>query len=450
MCGTSCLLSLKPSFRTHLHSPRSTTCVFEIYHPNAILVLQAATHPPPSLKHPATMTSTKKTLRDFPKPTRQHIINCGYPSWYPKYRSVIGRARVVPLTPGFLDYLREDGIVLPDENLNPPTRDNDSGVFSSANDDDDEYEDPSYRFTDVHEAVKAAIADLGGNVYPKLNWSAPKDASFILGNTLKCATASDVYLLLKSSNFVTHDLEHAFDDTDDTPDENGRVLQNSDIQYALVLRKWVEVIPSVEFRCFVKDRKLVCFTQRDMNHYQFLEDGREEFTRLITEFFEKHMQTTFPDPNFVFDVYVPKTLMTAARVWLMDVNPYAPRTDPLLFSWTEILNIDPHVEGFEPEFRLIGRDDPEAYNFSSSQYSAHKLPKEVVDAGVAGPQSIAEFSTRWREIVEGLEGADLDDSSSSEDAEDDNEDAGDGSDGTADEKEVKADSGKKAIAGEKK
>ncbi|KAF3925612.1 hypothetical protein ABW21_db0206038 [Orbilia brochopaga] len=369
------------------------------------------------------MTSTRKTVTDFPKPTRQHIINCGYPAWYDKYRKICGKARVIPLTPGFLEYLREDGIVLPDENPNLTNHDNDSGIFSSANDDDDdddEYEDPSYRFADVHQAVRAAITELGGGVYPKLNWSAPKDASFILGNTLKCATASDVYLLLKSSSFVTHDLEHVFDDTVDTPDEDGELLQMSDIAYALVLRKWVDVIPSVEFRCFVKDRELVGITQRDMNHYKFLEEGQDEFMDLIEPFFEKHLQTTFPDPNFVFDIYVPKTVDTAARVWLMDINPYALRTDPLTFSWTEILNIDPHAEDFEPEFRLIRKDDPEAYNFSSSQYSAHKLPKEVVDAGAAGPQSIAEFSTRWREIVEGLDNADLQDSSSDE------EDAGEG------------------------
>ncbi|EWC45080.1 hypothetical protein DRE_06219 [Drechslerella stenobrocha 248] len=360
------------------------------------------------------MASTKKTINDFPKPSRQHIINCGYPAWYPQYRKLIGRARLIPLTPGFLDYLREDGIVLPDENPNPGNRDDDSGVFSNATDDgddDDEYEDPSYRFSDVHEAVRAAITELGGGVYPKLNWSAPKDASFILGNTLRCSCASDVYLLLKSSSFVTHDLEHAFDDTLDTPDEKGEVLQPADIEYSLVLRKWVEVIPSVEFRCFVKDRKIVCITQRDMNYYPFLTEGKDEFMALIREFFERHLKTTFADPNFAFDVYIPKTLVTDARVWLVDINPYAMRTDPLTFSWTEILNMDPNIEGFRPEFRLIGRDDPENYNFGSSQYSAHKLPKDVVDAGAAGPQSIAEFSSRWREIVEGLEDADLDDSS---------------------------------------
>ncbi|KAK6541630.1 hypothetical protein TWF694_007429 [Orbilia ellipsospora] len=370
----------------------------------------------------STPPKGKKTINDFPKPTRQHIINCGFPEWYKLYRSITGRARVIPFTQGFLDYLNEDGIVLPDENPNPQSNDTDSGIFSSAttnddDDDEDEYEDPSYRFAEFHATVRAAITQLGGAVYPKLNWSAPKDAGFIIGNVLKCTSASDVYLLLKSSNFITHDLEHAFDDTDDGPDMGGNVLKQEDIQYALVLRKWVEVITSVEFRVFVKGRKLVCVTQRDMNYYDFLEEGKVEFMALIEEFFEKYLEKTFPDDDFVFDVYIPKTIVTESRVWLVDINPFAIRTDPLTFSWTEILNMDPNEEGFEPEFRLIGRNDPEAYGFAGAQYSAHKLPQEVVDAGNAGPASIGEFARNWKEIVQQLEGAGLEDSSSNEEEE---------------------------------
>ncbi|KAF3925043.1 hypothetical protein AA313_de0205824 [Arthrobotrys entomopaga] len=380
----------------------------------------------------------KKTINDFPKPTRQHIINCGFPEWYKQYRSITGRARVIPFTQGFLDYLNEDSIVLPDENPNPKSNDTDSGVFSSANDgeddDEDEYEDPSYRFAEFHATVRAAITQLGGAVYPKLNWSAPKDAGFIIGNVLKCTSASDVYLLLKSSNFISHDLEHAFDDTDEGPDMDGKILKQEDIQYALVLRKWVEVITSVEFRVFVKDRKILCLTQRDMNYYDFLEEGKEEFMGLIEEFFEKYLEKTFPDDDFVFDVYIPKTILTESRVWLVDINPWAIRTDPLIFSWTDILNMDPNEEGFEPEFRLIGRNDPEAYGFAGSQYSAHKLPQEVVDAGNAGPATIGEFARNWKEIVEQMEGAGLvyssSSSSSSEEEgeikEDDDDDDSDG------------------------
>ena len=35
----------------------------------------------------------------------------------------------------------------------------------------------------------------------------------------------------------------------------------------------------------------------------------------------------------------------------------------------------------DPEFRLVQRDDPEAYQFNSTKYSAHKIPRDVVDAG---------------------------------------------------------------------
>lgn len=52
-------------------------------------------------------------------------------------------------------------------------------------------------------------------VVPKLDWSAPKDATWISAtNSMECRTPNDVYLL-KSSNFITHDLEQAFDGCED-------------------------------------------------------------------------------------------------------------------------------------------------------------------------------------------------------------------------------------------
>ena len=53
-----------------------------------------------------------------------------------------------------------------------------------------------------------------------------------------------------------------------------------------------------------------------------------------------------------------------------------------------------------PEFRLINRDDPEAYSFNTPQYSAHKLPRDVVDASADGGAGLREFLGTWREVVE--------------------------------------------------
>ncbi|KAL9033020.1 MAG: hypothetical protein Q9214_007709 [Letrouitia sp. 1 TL-2023] len=54
---------------------------------------------------------------------------------------------------------------------------------------------------------------------------------------------------------------------------------------------------------------------------------------------------------------------------------------------------------FTPEFRLVKKDDPEAYSFSTPQYSAHKLPKDVVDASGGGEAGLREFMGQWRDIV---------------------------------------------------
>ncbi len=56
-------------------------------------------------------------------------------------------------------------------------------------------------------------------------------------------------------------------------------------------------------------------------------------------------------------------------------------------------------ELFTPEFRLVNRDDPEAYSFNTPQYSAHKLPRDVVDASADGEAGLREFLGTWREIV---------------------------------------------------
>jgi hypothetical protein len=99
--------------------------------------------------------------------------------------------------------------------------------------------------------MRQVIKDLSGSAMPKLNWSSPRDAVWIAtSNNMKCDVPDDVFLLLQSSDFVNHDLSMPFEyASDKTPLE--------DENYELVLKKWVDIIPSMEFRCFVKERILV-------------------------------------------------------------------------------------------------------------------------------------------------------------------------------------------------
>ncbi|KAI9802843.1 MAG: hypothetical protein M1833_001442 [Piccolia ochrophora] len=352
----------------------------------------------------------------FPPVTKSHILHCSYEYWYSIYRSTTPKARIIPLTPAFLEYLREDGIVLPDDNVEtqPTWTDQDSGVYSQDRSDSEEDEallDPSENFREIHAKIKETIVELGGKVAPKLNWSAPKDATWIAAtNSMECRQPSDIYLLLKSSDFVSHDLEHAFDGCR----EEGGVESNGeeDIPYALILRKWIELNPSLEFRCFVRAKQLVAITQRDLNHFEFLFPMQDQLRSRISAFFDEKLKSTFPDENFTFDVYIPPP---HKRVWLIDINPWAPRTDPLLFSWLEILQLyipqdessgrdDDESSGvdevaFVPELRLVKKDDPEAYGFTTPQYSAHKMPKDVVEASMSGPGPMREFADQWKEVL---------------------------------------------------
>lgn len=373
---------------------------------------------------------------------------------------------MIPLSLPFLEYLRSDGIILPsDDNYNRTSPDGtDSDVFSDSAsttaEGPDEEPDPSVAWIELHDKIKATIDELDGSVVPKLNWSAPKDATWIsTTNSMECQVPNDIYLLLKSSDFITHDLEHAFDDCEDESriesrtefndvqiklsSENEVENSRSDDQqspqpldnalsspgstaetfpYCLVLRKTIPAMTtSLEFRCFVSARNLLCICQRDLNHYDFLAALIPKFLPLVQKFFDTSLKDTFPDKNFVFDIYIPQP---HTRVWLIDINPWAPRTDPLLFSWLELLEMAEGVQagieiendsedteteldingsevefGVIPEFRLVERNDSGAFNFNTSQYSAHKLPRDVVDASVDGEAGIRDFMVRWREII---------------------------------------------------
>ena len=342
-----------------------------------------------------------------------------------------------------------------------------SGEDSDSDSDSEEEEEdeppklpPNQRFPELHQAIKDKIAELGGAVAPKLNWSSPKDATWISPhqNTIKCTSPNDIYLLLKSSNFITHDLEHAFDDCTPPPpspssasastanNTNNSATSSSSssppsFKPVLVLRSYFNPHTAMEFRCFVKQRNLVAISQRDLRHFDFLRSLRADVVARASQLFNHRLRFTFPEGSFVFDVYVPEKdgsddddsgAGPLGRARLIDINPWAPHTDSLLFGWQELLDMevpgpilgtssedegdgdvgvgvgeeddddddDDDEEDFVPELRLVEEDDQAAFNFSSPQYSAHKLPKEVVDASLAGEGGMREFAQKWQEMVE--------------------------------------------------
>lgn len=172
--------------------------------------------------------------------------------------------------------------------------------------------------------------------------------------TLKCSQAGDVYLLLKSSDFVSHDLYYPFDmcSQNETTDNNS--ITFPEVSYKLILRKWQNLRPERSFRCFIKNRYIVAISQRDCTaFFPQLSVEMEKITQSISNFFNSegrrskkenrsnqederssgnnNLLQRFPDPNFVVDVYVDQSL----KVWMVDINAWASSTDSLMFAWDD-------------------------------------------------------------------------------------------------------------------
>ncbi|XP_032956468.1 cell division cycle protein 123 homolog isoform X2 [Rhinolophus ferrumequinum] len=278
---------------------------------------------------------------------KEHVLHCQFSAWYPLFRSLTIKSVILPLPQNVKDYLLDDGTLVVSGREDPPTR--------SQPDSDDEAEEIQWSDDE--------------------NTATLTDAYWIaMNSSLKCKTLSDIFLLFKSSDFITRDFTQPFVHcTDDSPDPC--------MEYELVLRKWCELIPGAEFRCFVKENKLIGISQRDYTqYYDHISKQKEEICRCIQDFFKKHIQYKFLDEDFVFDIYRD----SRGKVWLIDFNPFGEVTDSLLFTWEELIS-GRNLKGDFNEADALEQDSP-AFRCTNSEvtvqpspYLSYRLPKDFVD-----------------------------------------------------------------------
>ncbi|XP_072327103.1 translation initiation factor eIF2 assembly protein isoform X1 [Scyliorhinus torazame] len=307
---------------------------------------------------------------------KEQVLSCQLPAWYPLFRKLTIRSIILPLPQNVIDYLLDDGTLVVSGRIETPS-------CSHADDGSDEEQDIQWsddenvttltapEFPDFAAKVQEAINSLGGSVFPKLNWSSPRDAQWIaMNSSLKCNNLSDIFLLLKSSDFVTHDLTQPFlHCTDDSP--------NPKVYPQLVLRKWCELIPGGEFRCFVKENKLIGVAQRDhTQYYDHVCNQAANILSSILDFFRNQIQYKFLDEDFVFDVYRD----SQGKMWLIDFNPFGEVTNSLLFSWEELTSGQTISKGDlkdpdSPAFRYITSE----MTVQPSPCLSYRLPKDFLD-----------------------------------------------------------------------
>ncbi|DBA00619.1 TPA: hypothetical protein N0F65_007748 [Lagenidium giganteum] len=270
-----------------------------------------------------------------PAYTRAHVDNCAFGSWYLKLQHVSIKGAIVPLPASFVSLL----------------------------------------LADVKKQVEAALERFGGRAFIKLNWSCPRDATWMLGS-LKVESFDDAFLLLKSSDFIVHDITQAYAGCSDI---NG---SDEGSEAHLVVKKWCNFYDSMHFRCFVVNHRLVGVSQRHCHeYYEFLFEQQDHLCQLIYDFFHANFRgkAVFPDPEYIFDVYVDKQ----HRVYLVDINVFGDVTDPLLFTWEELLELQAEARRKDAD-----DDDEQVVDFrivesqqalQANPLSCYRAPVDFVD-----------------------------------------------------------------------
>ena len=213
--------------------------------------------------------------------------------WYLKLHEFTSPSVVIENVPeSFLDYLRGSS----------------SMRFFNGNEADDKF---GSLFIDLEDA----ITSIGGRGFVKLDLKAPLDAKWIsVGKNLLCYDANDVAMLLKASNTIRNHLENSVNKT-----------------HQIVIRSWIDFHPSGEFRCFVKNSKLIAITQKQIDiYFPFLEEEKK-LRNLLSTFVERHILNTL-DGTFAIDLYF--DFSGGGNISVIDVTP-----------WTE--------SGSKPDFYLF-------------------------------------------------------------------------------------------------
>lgn len=317
---------------------------------------------------------------EAPRYSRRHVDNCAFAAWYGRLRHAAVKAEVVALPAAFVAFLLADGVELrEDENA------------SQAGDSEQQI-----AVNEVRGEVRSVLRQFGGKAFVKTNWSAPRDAAWMLGS-LQCATVDDVLLLLQSSDFVVHDLTQPYagctpDPSDELEGSSSSNNSGGPVEPYLVIKKWCNFFDSMLFRCFVVGGALVGVSQRHCGEfYDFLLDRQDFLCERIFDFFTatfKNAPGAFPDPDFVFDVYVDKK----HRVYLVDINVFGAVTDPLLFTWEELEGLRRTRQEEEDEveeivdFRIIESKQ----GIRANPLSGYRAPTDLVDH-LAGGEGFEAF-----------------------------------------------------------
>uniref|UniRef100_A0A1L8DDE0 Uncharacterized protein n=1 Tax=Nyssomyia neivai TaxID=330878 RepID=A0A1L8DDE0_9DIPT len=300
---------------------------------------------------------------DCPKQELSVLGACSFSNWYDKFEKITIKSFLIPIPNHVLDYLRDDIIILPKECI--------------PDDEETTDEDSSVSFPEFSNEIHGILTKLPGGAFLKTNWHCARDAHWIMpGQSLRVRNLDEVYQLLKASNFSKMDLSP----------ERGFACGFS---YFIVLRKWQEINPASEFRCFVRNHTLIAISPRAWpEYYEHIYQQKSDIIRDICTLFKEYIKNRFPLADYVFDVVRERK----DSVQLVDFSPFDQQyTNSLAFDWLELEDDEKYPANGEdePEFCYLKED----IGIQPKQKDLYGLPLEFTSYAGNSEASVAQHLT---------------------------------------------------------
>ena len=174
--------------------------------------------------------------------------------------------------------------------------------------------------------LDAIISEIGP-VFPKVCWSSPRDATFMLCDSkLKCETGREVVAVLKASDNITLDLKRC------------RKIGH---QPHLILKPYLDMIDKMtEFRVFVANGRIFGISQRhpsafypQLSHYRLMKSLKRVIKETVIEAIKRC--SWLRTDRYAIDLFLP-IQSNRSRPLVLDFAPWHESTDSLLFSYDEL------------------------------------------------------------------------------------------------------------------
>lgn len=204
--------------------------------------------------------------------------------------------------------------------------------------DPETFQEDGEALTGIESWIDSALVNFPNGGFVRLGSRSPKDSYLAFDDEgFKILTGRKALDLFSDSIRIFEDLNLA---------------GNGEYTPWIFIREWKDIPEWTEFRCFMRDRKLIGMSQYYYQSvYPELDQHKDVIQWGIERFFQNRFLPVIHMDHVVFDVFVSVKERHSCRqveVKLLEINPFGPWTDPCLFSWLNQAGFDGTLRYMKP------------------------------------------------------------------------------------------------------